>query len=343
MVEYTPFGKPIELIKCKKCHSRHKQNAILKHLSHKKSCMKSYSEEEIDLMKSMAKKNHILRTKAWKQKRTSKKVEDSKSSTKDKKDGIFARVACKNCGSYHWQNTILKHLRMKPDCKIRYSQEDIQNLRILSKINNKKVDSVYRQRTKNMKKLINAKNYATNQQKIRKKQAKYYSKKSKKIRECRKENYMQNVKEFKTMKEIQHWQYKVEDNARSFNADERQSFKEHYTKMIESELKKFELVDPSLLKSARVLKHKFLNVQRRIDVAHQKIEEEIDERMKQIKEIDYVPTLKAKNDSFIDFVYDKWGVVDDTVFAIIEKLSKQIDKYVTKESENKSRSIRVSV
>ena len=109
----TKHDIPIEI--CRKCNKQLKINTIMKHLSSKSTCIKSYSDQDLKVIqrKIINFRNENRRTKHLQQKESSEEV-----------------VFCKVCHSPFHINTIKRHLAHFPSCKKQYPKDELQTLKL---------------------------------------------------------------------------------------------------------------------------------------------------------------------------------------------------------------------
>ena len=102
---------PIEV--CKTCNKQLKINTIMKHLSSKSPCIKSYSHQDLKVIRRKVTdfRNKNRRIKHSEQKESSEEV-----------------VYCKICHSKCYINTIKYHLAKYPTCQKQYSKDDLKSI-----------------------------------------------------------------------------------------------------------------------------------------------------------------------------------------------------------------------
>ena len=104
---------PVEI--CKTCNKPLKINTIMKHLSSKSTCIKSYSDQDLKIIQKKVTnfRNENRRIKRSEQKESSEEV-----------------IYCKVCHSKCHINTIKRHLANFPSCQKQYPKDELQSLEL---------------------------------------------------------------------------------------------------------------------------------------------------------------------------------------------------------------------
>ena len=133
----------IRLIKCKGCSNEFAINAIRSHLGKRPSCKKEYSQEESSELNQICSAHKKQKKKAsYKNRKKQKLTEDNvtspvPSTSKDQDRNIKsennkvlkpAKINCRGCSKSFLISSIRHHLKMKPDCKNKYSETNSADL-----------------------------------------------------------------------------------------------------------------------------------------------------------------------------------------------------------------------